>query len=317
MATVTISLRNLFRQVSKRIPHAELLQRSGITTTRNPSKYVSQAINDNDTIPFSLADFVLQETLFSGDPIENVMSQLRACGLSPEQIKNVRGHIENLVTRMPIGTSIAKDKDTGIKRYDPPPAAVSEAPAPYTKPEARHKVINRRDELERYTLEQADAENVVPIPKWLNLACGEGADLELCEDFLYVRKLPDWKHVHSAVLRGDSMQETLRPGDIILMREHPFELQPIQDKEEKTPLPKWEAQSGIKHDDICVLTINGGPHTLKRVVYDTRHGRNRWKMLICAENPPAWGRDFPVETGDHIIFYAKLIGIGDGKYTKR
>lgn len=181
----------------------------------------------------------------------------------------------------------------------------------YGAPEAKPELVDRHDEIKEYTVERSERQGLQPIPKWLNLAAGPGCDLELCDEFLYFRELDDWKHVHSAEVRGESMVKTLLPGEVILMREFAsgrFELPQIESKAEKTTLKDWMRESQIFHDDICVLSINGDAPTVKRIKYDTRRGALNWKMQIVADNPPAWGDTFQVATGDSVVFYAKLIG---------
>jgi hypothetical protein len=201
----------------------------------------------------------------------------------------------------------------------PKPAAPAERPTHVRTraADAAPLAIDRRDELKRYRIAR-HAQTGPAIPKWLGLAAGEGNDLELSPDYIYFEKLPTTQGVHSAVVKGDSMLMTLQPGDIVLLQEFPsgrFELPQIETEEEKVPLARWQRDSLIRDGEICVVSINSEPPTLKRVSYDTERGPSDWKLQIIADNPPAWrkGKPFQVAVGDKIVFYARLLGIADEK----
>lgn len=172
--------------------------------------------------------------------------------------------------------------------------------------------VNRRDEVDVFTISKEGKGRA--FPKWLNLAAGLGKDLELCPDFIYVDdpRLP--KKVHSAVINGSSMIETLHEGDVVLLEEIPpdgrLPLPQIESKTDKTTLSQWRSKSTVQNDDICVVSIGDEYPTIKRVKYDVSRGELRWKLQIVADNPAEWrdGLVFQAEVGDSVVFHAKLIG---------
>jgi len=300
--------------VSKNISHAEILRLSGIETTRNPSSYISQALTQNQTIPFSLADFVLDHTINAGDPIERAMIALGEAGIPAEQLPSLRSIIESIPKR-PVQTSaeLVVDRDV-IAPKTLTAITVREPQEKYgVKPVGPRQPVNLRHQLKVFHRTTPDDPKAIPVPKWLHMAAGDGSDLELCEDYIYFRELPDWKGVHSAVVRGDSMLETLEPGDVIVMQEFDggkWELPQIESPDEKSPLVEFKRRTKLGDNDICVLSINDDPPTLKRVVFDTSRGTD-WKLQIIADNPPAWRTTFQVALGDKVVFHAKMLGISD------
>ena len=174
------------------------------------------------------------------------------------------------------------------------------------------KPVNRRSEIA--VLKILKREHVKPnakgLPQWLNLAAGEGMDLSLCEDLVYFEERDNFKGMHTAQVRGDSMIDTLLDGDVIVLK--PFhagsgvQLPSLESESEKTSLYTWQAAHGINEGAICVVSINEGAPTLKRVHYDTRRGKNNWKLQILADNPARW-EPFQADTSDSITFYAKLV----------
>lgn len=186
------------------------------------------------------------------------------------------------------------------------------------KPIGPRQPVNLRHLLPVYHRTTPEDPKAVPIPKWLNMAAGDGSDLELCEDYIYFRELPDWKGVHSAVIRGDSMLMTLEPGDVVVMKEFDggvWELPQIEHPDEKAPLVEFKRRTKLGDNDICVLSINDDPPTLKRIVFDTSRGTD-WKLQIIADNPPAWRTTFQVALGDKVVFHAKIMGISDEARTQ-
>lgn len=191
-------------------------------------------------------------------------------------------------------------------------------------PEAAPVLANRRADIPAYRAARKGGKGQA-VPQWLNLAAGGGVDLELAPELIHIET--NEKNIHAAVIRkdGDSMRNTLLPGDVVLLKEihgGRFPLPQIEDATEKIPLAKWKTDSGIRDGDIVVVSINDNAPTIKRVVYDTERGERDWKLQIVADNPPAWrgGKTFQVAVGDSVVFHAKLIGRGefsiDSKTTK-
>ena len=174
--------------------------------------------------------------------------------------------------------------------------------------EQKKKLDNPRDRIPRYHV--SESEKGGKVPKWLNLAAGDGSDLELSEEFLYFDEIKTHPGLHAAVIRGESMCDTLVPGDVVVLEEMPggvWELPPL-DGDVKNSYRIAHAK--VAHDDICVLSINDDTPTIKRVTYDVSRGMLDWQMLILAENPTVWPAR-AVTKRDHVKFYAKMIGLAE------
>lgn len=182
------------------------------------------------------------------------------------------------------------------------------APLRIRQPERRPRYTNRRDELPVYHISESGKGG--KVPKWLNLAAGDGSDLELSDEFLYFEEIKAHAGLHAAVIRGESMCDTLVPGDVVVLEEMPggvWELPPLDGDVKNSYLV---AKSKVAHDDICVLSINDDAPTIKRVGYDVSRGLNDWQMLILAENPSVWPAR-AVTKRDHVKFHAKMLGIAE------
>jgi hypothetical protein len=90
------SLRELFRAVSKKIPHAEILRASGIKTTRKPSSYISQSLTTNESIPYPLADYILAQTILADDPLQRALNSLGETGIPQTDLDG----LEKVIRRM-------------------------------------------------------------------------------------------------------------------------------------------------------------------------------------------------------------------------
>jgi hypothetical protein len=184
-------------------------------------------------------------------------------------------------------------------------------------PPKNEKPVNRRDELRvvHVTLEPRGDR----LPTWINLAAGRGRDLEISDEFIHVRELPDWRNVHSLVVSGESMLETLRPGDIVLLRRlENVEMvslsknADIRDDFRVKPMADWKRI--VPHDSICVLSINSGEPTLKRIKYVGTEAQ--WFMNIVADNPNEWPESpKTIMPTDEVKFHGILYAIGDGRFS--
>lgn len=254
------------------------------------------------------------------DQIEKLSDLLEK--LSPKDRSGALAMLETYVANHPrpaedeAPVPAKKEKGRGKQELPKVTADYSDPKRPIlaiTNPNDRYQPVDLRHLLKTFHATDADDPKAHKIPRWLNAAAGEGCDLELCEDYIYFRELPDAKGVHSAVVRGDSMLLTLQPGDVIVMKEFDsgrWELPQIESKDEKAPLVEFKRQTKLEHNDICILSINDDAPTLKRIVFDTRRGKD-WKLQIVADNPAAWGSAYQVSIGDKIIFHAKILGISD------
>lgn len=175
-------------------------------------------------------------------------------------------------------------------------------------PERRPKRINRREELPRYHISKTG--KGMKLPQWLNLAAGHGCDLEKSEDYVYLEENQGKAGLHTATVRGRSMEDTLVPGDMIVLEEFgggPIMLSPRGD-DPKNSYRVLNAR--VPQDAICVLSINDDAPTLKRISYDFSRGMMDWRLMILAENMIEWAPR-AVSRNDSVTFYAKMVGIVD------
>ncbi|MBE7466711.1 MAG: helix-turn-helix domain-containing protein [Planctomycetes bacterium] len=177
------------------------------------------------------------------------------------------------------------------------------------KPQYDPVVSDRRDEIPVYAIERTGGRVSGAIPRWYDIACGNGSELERCEDCMYFRELPDWRGRHSMRVRGESMMNTLIPGDFVIVNEilgpDGLLLSAIESQDEGMSLMRFERF--VRHDDICVLSINDDAPTLKRVRIRKGSGSANWWLYIDADNRGAWP-GFNVTSKDSVRFYATLIG---------
>jgi hypothetical protein len=173
--------------------------------------------------------------------------------------------------------------------------------------ENRPLPAGRRDELAVFTISRRQRKGV-GSPHWMNLAAGPGGPLERCKDYYHFKELPEGENIHSAVIRGESMQDTLHPGDVVVLRvvgESPIKLPPLNSGVEKNPLTRLKVD--VPDDTLWVLQINGEDPTIKRVRYYA--AGSDWHLMIHADNPLEPGYPRVVTRQDEITFWARVIGI--------
>lgn len=323
MANVAIPLKDLVRGVSKKISHAEILRAAGITS-KKPSSYMSDVLNVTDSIRYTLADYVLSQTVFAGDPVERALHNLAEGGLSAEQISAIRSLVESMRPKQLPDKAATPILDASKPRFIMQPNVAREdepdyggLPEGFVPPEKGR--TNRRNEYRIVPYSSEPMPGAVQIPCFESVAAGFGEDLEKSEDLVHVREFPDWKGVHSLIVRGDSMEDTLKPRDLILVETFNngdgITLEALQPEDEKTPYR--QVQKRIPDDEIYVLSIDNEPPTVKRVVYDT-HIENDWHLAIVADNKHYKLR--VLTRGTPIRFYGRLMAIGkrdDGKKVYR
>lgn len=295
----------------------QILERPGMTREKVaqqvelPVKNGAQAVHDvlrrPRMIHVPLADWILSQTVYSGDPIERALADLRAAGMSEHELQTIHDLVLQLLGKKPQGTTIRKDEGHTI--YEPPhtaAGAVGEAPPPYAPISKKPKRVNRRSELATFPITSEAGPGIAQIPRWEAVAAGFGEDLQKSEEFTYIRELPYWQGVHSVLVRGDSMEDTLHPGDLILVQPFPnggIELPPRGTDPKNS---KKQLQRLVPDDELYILNLNDSGPTVKRVQY---HGDLDWKLLIVADN--GLYRPKPVTAQDKVVFYAKVIGIGE------
>lgn len=179
------------------------------------------------------------------------------------------------------------------------------------------------------------------IPQWMNLAAGPGRPLERCkEDICFIESsignvarrnspttgsfsslhpfrntglnkgLPRSAHFHAALIKGDSMLETLHDGDCVILDsfgEQGEKLTPLSCEDAKNPIDRLRAK--VPDDSICVLSVNDhNDLTVKRVRYARQSGSN-WHLLMLADNPHEKGYPRIISRSDDVIFWARVVGI--------
>jgi transcriptional regulator with XRE-family HTH domain len=210
-------------------------------------------------------------------------------------------------------------KITALERRAAPPASVREPDVTY--PEKKIAPVNRRGDLPVFPIAKKGQKGAVAIPTWHNAAAGYGEDLERGEELTYVRELPDWKGVHSVFVRGDSMEQTLHNGDLILVQQfqNPNGFIDLPPRGTDPKNSRAQLEQFVPNDKLFILaighgagedfTIDVGP-TIKRVRYE---GGFDWELFIDADNPVVW-KSKKVRSKQSVRFYARVMGIGNGKY---
>jgi hypothetical protein len=170
---------------------------------------------------------------------------------------------------------------------------------------------NNRADIPIFSIRRKPEAGDVPVPKWLDLAAGPGCDLKISEDYYYIPRISAGRGIHMALIRGDSMCDTLKPGDVVVLEELPADrrvLPGIESEDEKNPISYL--RSLVPNDSIAVLSINDEGPTIKRVRYSKQDGKD-WKVVILADNGSMLEYPRPIDHKDEVTFWAKLIGIGE------
>jgi hypothetical protein len=221
---------------------------------------------------------------------------------------------------IPPGT-VVKKLTPNQKVYVAPPgknetktgeAIASKAPAIYTRPVVKSiKPVNRRADYSVYSIKRKGPADPEGLPSWFNLAAGPGGYLERSEDLWIIPKLSRAQGINLAIVRGDSMAETLKPGDMILLQNlnggDGVRLPSLEPGQQKTPVENFKR--AVENDHIYALSLdNGQTVTIKRVTYQIAKG-GRWHIIIEADNRAEF-KPYLVREEDEVIFYAKMIGFG-------
>lgn len=184
------------------------------------------------------------------------------------------------------------------------------ANAKIVKPERKGRRENRRAELPVFNLcKQKGAFRREPVPCYSGVAAGPGRVLEKCSDLVWVREYIPASGISSARVATDSMLDTLRPGDRILMQSYRngegISLEPLEDEADKTPLNHLRME--VPGDEIYLLALNNPDEPfLKRIRYDTRGtDPHDWRLVIEADNPDVW-KSYPMRRSDKVVLYAKV-----------
>ena len=177
------------------------------------------------------------------------------------------------------------------------------------------KLANRRHEIKRIKVKKRKRpSDYVRAEVFDNLAAGGGGVLEVSDDYYYVPRLSISGKGPTALarIRGDSMLETLIPGDMVILRalngREGILLPSLAKGKRKRSLS--EIRKHIEDDSIVVLSIDGGDATIKRVLFQGGKTDEDWHLQIVADNPSEWRA--MVATKEHEIrFLATLEGFAD------
>ncbi len=175
--------------------------------------------------------------------------------------------------------------------------------------EKKLRQINRRAELANFTLvPQGPAKQ--RVHGYHGLAAGPGRELERCEDIFYVREMSSCRGYAYARVRGDSMLQTIRPHDAIILQEFdpPHKLDAIGKTDARNPINILRSE--VPNDTIWIVQIEDDAPTLKRVRYVTRSRPDDWTLMIEADNRDVW-EAYPVPATQTVRFWARLKGLAN------
>jgi len=142
-----------------------------------------------------------------------------------------------------------------------------------------------------------------------NLAAGFGGELEPLKSDGHIPEYGNRTDISLFRVIGDSMENTLAPGDIIAAQEiqgH-IELKPMDDKNGKIPLNHVRPLAPDKH--MYIIDLNGSGLSVKRVNYQGQN--SSWFLTLSADNS-AWELEngFPriLEYKDGLTIYSRILG---------
>jgi hypothetical protein len=171
--------------------------------------------------------------------------------------------------------------------------------------------LNRRADLPFLHLDYHRPGRRRRVPPWL-VSAGPGRELERANECEQYQEIPDADGCHTARVIGESMLDTLRPGDLVVLRAicgaGGIHLPPVESRAQRNARRILETH--VRHGDVCLLSLNEDPPTLKRVCYEG--GETDWHLVLRADNPAAhWGDAgvYLVHRADQVRFYARLIGL--------
>jgi putative ATP-dependent endonuclease of OLD family len=168
---------------------------------------------------------------------------------------------------------------------------------------------NYRDHLKLIDISNHDFKEAVRVEKVFRIAAGPSRTVNLSESAQhFTAKGPVYARV-----TGESMNNTLQNGDVVVLEHIDIHLTPVDTGTGKMPKSAFCAQ--IEHEGVYALAINEqyeqGAYTLKRVrIHELVTGG--WICQIWADNPDAdWGErgQVDIRRTDHVHFAARLIGL--------
>lgn len=186
-----------------------------------------------------------------------------------------RRAIERLELVLPDARAVGKTSPEELRalvEHPEMPVIVPLTPAP--------RPASRRAELAVYRLGDAETPGARPVSLWLGVAAGTPRTPEAKDEPLLVQHAPG--DCMAVRVTGDSMVDTLRDGDIVVVR-------PVCGRGLRLPpgreTPLAQVKAVVPDGAIALIELDGEPPTIKRVKYQA-HGR-RWYLMLCADNGDA------------------------------
>ena len=141
------------------------------------------------------------------------------------------------------------------------------------------------------------------MPAFYDLACGPHGCLQQAEDYYTCEAYKGWNDVFIAKVRGDSMKNTLNPGDYIIMRAFGPQGLKLPRLEKEAPRnPIIGIRQHIPQQAVCMVSINDHTElTLKRIYYVNPEGE--WHLLIKADNPHYEPEIQMIGRQDEVVFW--------------
>lgn len=164
-----------------------------------------------------------------------------------------------------------------------------------------------QDALPFFKLVEGPSPSGITHPEFLNVAAGEGADVERTEKECHVEEFARRKDMCVARIKGDSMSPIVFPNDLVVLQT--FDTGFILPRKEERHVSLSEFKRVVPDNTVVVMSINDESITLKRIHYSGTD--ERWYLQVVADNTN-WGRlnGYPrvVSGRDRVAFYAKLVG---------
>lgn len=307
----TPTILDLFESAKKasKLSFSEIGKAAGLPDDIDADDAISNTLRRKRMIHIPLVNWILSQTVYSGEASDRAIAELQG-ELSKVQLEAIRQHINSY---LPADHDAAPGR-TVTDAKESPPASYGRRVEDIIRPiEAKPLRINTRDSFPWFeVVKRKPRPKARPMPHYLGLAAGAARVLQACEDLNFVR---EWtSELHSGTVIGDSMMDTIRPGDRIALAAfndgRGERLERLPDDRQN---PLHIIQQKVRDNEICVISHADAEEevTLKRIRYQ-KNADGTWYMQIVADNPdaPVFGHkgSYIVSRKDEIIFWARMIG---------
>lgn len=320
---------NLLEAALKRQSLQDAKKNSGMRQQKSTINHVKSG--ERDSIPIKLADWVLRETVFAGEPVERAMVHL-AEALTPEQLDAVRATIKafglkrdplRVIEQVKPGEVPELDAGgrtlKGVKPYPPAPGTnpkegvAGETPAAYAGPtEATEDAVAwirvRGDRMKRNKLSTVDLSRARPAPPQEALRqydeqaaaakdTGGGKILGPIVEETQPNEVSYPRHSHyTLTVTGNSMYPRIFPGDTIIVQKMDLYLPAFEDGRKVDPKP-WQAL-----DNKLVVAVKNQDElaVVKRLTFGTKRG-GHFRIDLISDNPKAKPVDIDKDDTLHVI----------------